>query len=76
MSKEALFNVLNNHFSFEGLKFGFIAGTGNISYNLLPERNSPITSVMVILVVLNLSNKMATADMILISRDKSDVSSF
>jgi 16S rRNA G966 N2-methylase RsmD len=31
MSKEALFNVINNHFSFEGLKIlDLFAGTGNI----------------------------------------------
>ncbi len=33
MSKEALFNVLNNHFNFGGLKIlDLFAGTGNISY--------------------------------------------
>jgi hypothetical protein len=33
MSKEALFNVINNHFSFEGLKIlDLFSGTGNISY--------------------------------------------
>jgi 16S rRNA G966 N2-methylase RsmD len=33
MSKEALFNVLNNHFSFDGLKvLDLFAGTGNISF--------------------------------------------
>ena len=33
MSKEALFNVLNNHFNFSGLKvLDLFAGTGNISY--------------------------------------------
>jgi 16S rRNA G966 N2-methylase RsmD len=44
MSKEALFNVINNHFSFEGLKIlDLFSGTGNISYES-PE-GAPITSV-------------------------------
>ena len=33
MSKEALFNVLNNHFSFDSLKvLDLFSGTGNISF--------------------------------------------
>jgi 16S rRNA G966 N2-methylase RsmD len=43
MSK--LFNVINNHFSFEGLKIlDLFAGTGNISYECLRVA-PPITSV-------------------------------
>ncbi|OCB78571.1 RsmD family RNA methyltransferase [Flavobacterium crassostreae] len=46
MSKEALFNVLNNHFNFEGLKvLDLFAGTGNISYEFGSRGSSPITSV-------------------------------
>lgn len=46
MSKEALFNVLNNHFSFEGLKvLDLFAGTGNISYEFASRGSSTITSV-------------------------------
>ncbi|MEO8254227.1 MAG: RsmD family RNA methyltransferase [Flavobacterium sp.] len=46
MSKEALFNVLNNHFSFDGLKIlDLFAGTGNISYEFASRGSSPITSV-------------------------------
>ena len=46
MSKEALFNVLNNHFSFEGLKvLDLFAGTGNISYEFASRGSNPITSV-------------------------------
>ncbi|MGA9638175.1 RsmD family RNA methyltransferase [Flavobacterium sp.] len=46
MSKEALFNVLNNHFNFEGLKIlDLFAGTGNISYEFASRGSSPITSV-------------------------------
>ncbi|PWA08916.1 RsmD family RNA methyltransferase [Flavobacterium laiguense] len=46
MSKEALFNVLNNHFSFENLKvLDLFAGTGNISYEFASRGSMPITSV-------------------------------
>jgi len=46
MSKEALFNVLNNHFSFEGLKIlDLFAGTGNISFEFAYRGSTPITSV-------------------------------
>lgn len=46
MSKEALFNVLNNHFNFEGLKIlDLFAGTGNISYEFASRGSYPITSV-------------------------------
>jgi 16S rRNA (guanine966-N2)-methyltransferase len=46
MSKEALFNVLNNHFSFEGLKvLDLFAGTGNISFEFASRGSTPITSV-------------------------------
>ncbi|KIA93090.1 methyltransferase [Flavobacterium sp. KMS] len=46
MSKEALFNVLNNHFSFESLKvLDLFAGTGNISYEFASRGCTPITSV-------------------------------
>lgn len=46
MSKEALFNVLNNHFSFESLKvLDLFAGTGNISFEFASRGSTPITSV-------------------------------
>lgn len=46
MSKEALFNVLNNHFSFEGLKIlDLFSGTGNISYEFASRGSTPITCV-------------------------------
>ena len=46
MSKEALFNVLNNHFNFEGLKvLDLFAGTGNISYEFASRGSTQITSV-------------------------------
>ncbi len=46
MSKEALFNVLNNYFSFEGLKIlDLFAGTGNISFEFASRGSDNITSV-------------------------------
>ena len=41
-----MFNVLNNHFNFEGLKvLDLFAGTGNISYEFASRGSTPITSV-------------------------------
>ncbi len=46
MSKEALFNVLNNHFNFGGLKvLDLFAGTGNISYEFASRGSDNITCV-------------------------------
>jgi 16S rRNA (guanine(966)-N(2))-methyltransferase RsmD len=46
MSKEALFNVLNNHFHFEDLKvLDLFSGTGNISYEFGSRGSKNITSV-------------------------------
>ena len=46
MSKEALFNVLNNYFNFSGLKvLDLFAGTGNISYEFASRGSDNITSV-------------------------------
>lgn len=46
MSKEALFNVLRNHFDFEGLKIlDLFAGTGNISFEFASRGSDNITSV-------------------------------
>ena len=43
MSKEALFNVLNNHFSFEGLKvLDLFSGTGNISFEFASRVVRPL----------------------------------
>jgi 16S rRNA (guanine(966)-N(2))-methyltransferase RsmD len=46
MSKEALFNILNNRFDFDGLKvLDLFAGTGNISYEFGSRGATNITSV-------------------------------
>ncbi len=46
MSKEALFNVLNNFFGFQDLKvLDLFAGTGNISFEFASRGSNNITSV-------------------------------
>lgn len=46
MSKESLFNILNNTFDFDELKvLDLFAGTGNISYEFASRGCKPITSV-------------------------------
>ena len=46
MSKEALFNILNNHFNFSELKIlELFAGTGSISYEFSSRGCSPILCV-------------------------------
>lgn len=46
MSKEALFNVLNNYFSFDGLKIlDLFSGTGNISFEFASRGSENITCV-------------------------------
>jgi 16S rRNA (guanine966-N2)-methyltransferase len=46
MSKEALFNVLNNHFDFQGLKIlDLFSGTGNIAYEFASRGSDNITAV-------------------------------
>ena len=46
MSKEALFNVLNNHFNFSELRvLDLFAGTGNISYEFASRGSISISAV-------------------------------
>ncbi len=45
-AKEGLFNVLNNHIDFEGLKvLDLFCGTGNITYEFASRESNHITSV-------------------------------
>ena len=46
MSKESLFNILNNRFDFEGLKvLDLFSGTGNISYEFASRGAVNVTSI-------------------------------
>lgn len=46
IAKEALFNILNNHFDFDGLSIlDLFAGTGSISYEFASRGASEITAV-------------------------------
>jgi 16S rRNA (guanine966-N2)-methyltransferase len=46
MSKESLFNILNNHFDFDGLRvLDLFAGTGNLSYEFGSRGATSITAV-------------------------------
>ena len=77
MSKEALFNVLNNHFNFNGLKvLDLFSGTGNISYEFASRGSGPITSVDGDMGCVNFIKKTATELDLDISAIKSDVFSF
>ncbi len=45
-AKESIFNILNNHFEFEGLKIlDLFCGTGNITYEFASRGCGDITSV-------------------------------
>jgi 16S rRNA (guanine966-N2)-methyltransferase len=77
MSKEALFNVLNNHFSFEGLKIlDLFSGTGNISYEFASRGCTPITSVDADFGCVKFIKQVAAEYDFNIAATKSDVFSF
>ena len=77
MSKEALFNVLNNHFNFEGLKvLDLFAGTGNISYEFASRGCTPITSVDGDFGCVKFIKQVATEYDFNIAATKSDVYSY
>ncbi|HEU4790627.1 MAG TPA: RsmD family RNA methyltransferase [Flavobacterium sp.] len=77
MSKEALFNVLNNHFSFDGLKvLDLFAGTGNISYEFASRGSTPITSVDADFGCVKFIKQVAAEYDFNIAATKSDVFSF
>lgn len=77
MSKEALFNVLNNHFNFEGLKIlDLFAGTGNISFEFASRGSTPITSVDADFGCVKFIKQVATEYDFNIAATKSDVFQF
>lgn len=77
MSKESLFNILNNHFNFNGLKvLDLFSGTGNISYEFASRGSGPITSVDGDMGCVNFIKKTASELDLDISAIKSDVFSF
>ncbi len=77
MSKEALFNVLNNHFSFEGLKIlDLFAGTGNISFEFASRGSTPITSVDADFGCIKFIKQVASEYDFNIAATKSDVFTF
>lgn len=77
MSKEALFNVLNNHFSFEGLKIlDLFAGTGNISYEFASRGCTPITCVDADFGCIKFIKQVAADYDFNIAANKSDVFTF
>jgi 16S rRNA (guanine966-N2)-methyltransferase len=77
MSKEALFNVLNNHFNFEGLKIlDLFSGTGNISFEFASRGSTPITSVDADFGCIKFIKQVATEYDFNIAATKSDVFAF
>lgn len=77
MSKEALFNILNNHFNFSELRvLDLFAGTGNISYEFASRGCEPITSVDGDMGCVNFIKKTAQEFDFDITAIKSDVFKF
>jgi len=77
MSKEALFNVLNNHFNFDNLKIlDLFAGTGNISFEFASRGCTPITSVDADFGCIKFIKQIATEFDFNIAATKSDVFTF
>jgi len=77
MSKEALFNVLNNHFNFSELKvLELFAGTGSISYEFASRGCKPILCVDGDMGCVNFIKKTAKEFEFDITAIKSDVFKF
>ena len=77
MSKEALFNVLNNHFNFSELKvLDLFSGTGNISYEFASRGCEVITSIDGDMGCVNFIKKTAKEFDMNITAIKSDVFKF
>lgn len=77
MSKEALFNVLNNHYNFEGLKvLDLFAGTGNISFEFASRGSDNISCIDSDLGCIRYIKQVATEFDFNIAATKSDVFKF
>ena len=77
MSKEALFNVLNNHFNFSELKvLELFAGTGSISYEFASRGCMPILCVDSDMGCINFIKKTAIEFEFDLTAIKSDVFKF
>lgn len=77
LAKESLFNIINNHFNFNGLKIlDLFAGTGNISYEFGSRGNTEIIAVDGDFGCINFIKKTAEELDLNISPIKSDVFSF
>lgn len=77
MSKESLFNILNNHFDFDGLKvLDLFAGTGNLSYEFGSRGADNITAVDADFGCIKYIKQMATELDLNISAIKGDVYKF
>lgn len=77
MAKEALFNILNNHFNFGELKIlDLFAGTGNISYEFASRGSQPLVCVDADFGCVNYIKKIASEFDFDITAIKSDVFTF
>lgn len=77
MSKEALFNVLNNHFNFSELKvLDLFSGTGNISYEFGSRGSEDLTCIDGDMGCVNFIKKTAKEFEFNITAIKSDVFKF
>jgi 16S rRNA (guanine(966)-N(2))-methyltransferase RsmD len=77
MSKEALFNILNNHFNFTELRIlDLFAGTGNISYEFASRGSEPIIAVDADFGCVSFIKKTATEFDFNLTAIKSDVFTF
>lgn len=77
MSKEALFNILNNHFNFTELSvLDLFAGTGNISFEFASRGSEPIVSVDADFGCVSFIKKTASEFDFTITAIKSDVFKF
>jgi len=77
MSKEALFNVLNNHYNLSGLKvLDLFSGTGNISFEFGSRGASSITSIDADFGCIKYIKQVTTEFDFPIAAQKADVFSF